>query len=109
MKRRCFLFCTRLFDTNFMKDKQDENVGVFWCKFLSSRTHCLLIKTRVLDAAFVGPCCFVKVMLTLLRKYPLTRTEAGQPGTISMATPEDEEECAMDFDPKASTQVLFVF
>lgn len=40
-------------------------------------------------------------MLTLLRKYPLAGSAS------SMATPEDEEACRMDFDPKAtsSTQV----
>lgn len=43
-------------------------------------------------------------MLTLLRRYPLTTDGSGaNPGLSSIATPQDEEACRMDFDPKASS------
>ncbi|CAN0527085.1 unnamed protein product [Ectocarpus sp. 12 AP-2014] len=46
----------------------------------------------------------LQVMLTLLRRYPLTGEGGGaNPGPSSMATPEDEEACRLDFDPKASS------
>ncbi|CAN0214178.1 unnamed protein product, partial [Ectocarpus fasciculatus] len=46
----------------------------------------------------------LQVMLTLLRRYPLTGEGAGaNPGPLSMATPEDEEACRLDFDPKATS------
>ncbi|CAN0078343.1 unnamed protein product, partial [Laminaria digitata] len=44
----------------------------------------------------------LQTMLTLLRRYPLTRSGGSH---LSMATAEDEESCRMDFDPKASSQV----
>ncbi|CAM9536402.1 unnamed protein product [Pylaiella littoralis] len=44
----------------------------------------------------------LQVMLTLLRRYPLTTDGSGaNPGLSSIATPQDEEACRMDFDPKA--------
>lgn len=42
-------------------------------------------------------------MLTLVRRYPLVRGGASRAGSVSMATPEDEAACRMDFDPKASS------
>ena len=41
----------------------------------------------------------LKVMLSLLRRYPLTAEGANPAG--SLATAEDEEACRMDFDAKA--------
>ncbi|CAB1120708.1 unnamed protein product [Ectocarpus sp. CCAP 1310/34] len=44
----------------------------------------------------------LQVMLTLLRRYPLAGEGGGvNPGPSSMATPEDEEACRLDFDPRA--------
>ncbi|CAM9192424.1 unnamed protein product [Ectocarpus sp. 6 AP-2014] len=46
----------------------------------------------------------LQVMLTLLRRYPLTgEGGSADPGPSSMATPEDEEACRLDFDLKASS------